>query len=621
MYTETHQYGKKTLPAISGYRWESVIRERARGNTNRGSGGVAVLYKEEIHPIIQLVVCLIEFLCACVGAGGVLNAVGVRYNNQLKLSAEHMETLLFAHWKSWAVLLPCLVASLRVIWMCIQFVDLVWWTPKRHASVAHKQGLRGPAPRVLLGNVMEIKQLRESVPDALDSFRHDQTLQQILPENVLWSKLYGKNHLFWWGPDANIVMRDMDILKELLSSKHILSLGKPLLLTRFLEPVTGIGLVLANGETWSHERRVIGPAFHSDKLKGFVQTMVNLVVDMADMWAQSLRDSGGEAEIEVEGSMKKLTADIIAHTQFGSSYKRGQVIFQLLEELKEFVYKYGHLLIIPGIRYAPIPAFVRLRRMTSVVETSIQEIIKDRKAAVQAGDKSSYGADLLGLMLTESEKVGQDNKQSQLTMQQLVNECKTFFFAGHETTAQLLTWTLLLLAHDSTWQDKARAEVVSLCKDGLPDFESISKMKTVEMILFETLRLFTPANSIVRAALCDMKVGDLHVPKGMSFWIPIASIHLDPELWGEGVYDFNPDRFAEGISKAAKHPMAFLPFAHGPRNCIGQSFAIMEAKLVLATLLPRFSFIPSPSYRHSPQLMITTRPKYGAPIIIKRPSS
>ncbi|KAI5084612.1 hypothetical protein GOP47_0000781 [Adiantum capillus-veneris] len=533
-----------------------------------------------------------------------------------------METLVFARWKSWAVLLPiCLVASLRIIWMLIQFIDLVWWTPKRHAIVAQKQGLRGPAPRLLLGNVMEIKRLRESVPDALHAFRHDLTLQQLLPENVLWSKLYGKNHLIWWGPDANIVMTDMDILKELLSSKHTLSLGKPLLLTRFLEPVTGIGLVLANGETWSHERRVIGPAFHSDKLKGLVQTMVNLAVNMADSWDQILWDNDGEGEIEIEGNMAELTADIIAHTQFGSSYKRGRVIFQLLEELKEFVYKYGHLLIIPGIRYVPIPAFRRLRRMTLVVETSIQDIIKDRKAAVQAGENSSYGADLLGLMLSESEKNSQDKKQPQLTMQQLVDECKTFFFAGHETTAQLLTWALLLLAHDSTWQDKARAEIVSLCKGKIPDFESISKMKTVEMILFETLRLFTPANSIIRAALCDMKVGDLHVLKGMCFWIPIASIHLDPELWGDGVYDFNPERFAEGISKAAKHPMAFLPFAHGPRNCIGQGFALMEAKLVLATLLPRFSFAPSPSYRHCPQLMITTRPKYGAPIIVKKLSS
>ena len=138
------------------------------------------------------------------------------------------------------------------------------------------------------------------------------------------------------------------------------------------------------------------------------------------------------------------------------------------------------------------------------------------------------------------------------------------------------------------------------------------------MILYETLRLFAPANSIIRVALCDMRVGDLFVPKGMCFFIPITAIHLDPELWGEGVHEFNPQRFAHGMSKAATHPMAFLPFAHGPRNCIGQSFALMEAKIVLATLLPLFSFAPSPSYKHSPQLVITTRPKYGAPIIVKK---
>lgn len=519
----------------------------------------------------------------------------------------------------WLLIVFWVVALLWLMYICVRCIDMLWWTPKRHRLVAEKQGLRGPAPSMLLGNTMEIKRLRESMPDTLHSFRHDLTHQHLLPENVLWSKLYGKQHLIWWGPDANIVTTDMEILKEVLSSKHMLSLGKPSLLQRFLEPVTGIGLVLANGETWAHERRVIGPAFHSDKLKGFVHTMVNITVGMADSWVRMLGDGrGGEGEIEIGESMTKLTADIIAHTQFGSSYKRGKSIFQLIDELKEFVFKYGHLLIIPGIKYVPIPAFIRLKRLKMVVETSIREIIEDRKAAVQAGKKASYGADLLGLMLSESERIGQDKKQPQLTMQQLVDECKTFFFAGHETTAQLLTWTLLSLAHNKCWQEKARAEILRVCKDSVPDFESLSKLKTVEMVLFESLRLFTPANSIVRAALHDMKVGDLQVAKGMCFWIPIAAIHLDPELWGEGVYDFNPGRFEEGISKAAKHPMAFLPFAHGPRNCIAQNFALMEAKLVLATLLPRFSFTPSPSYKHSPQLMITTRPKYGAPIIVTR---
>ena len=138
------------------------------------------------------------------------------------------------------------------------------------------------------------------------------------------------------------------------------------------------------------------------------------------------------------------------------------------------------------------------------------------------------------------------------------------------------------------------------------------------MILYETLRLFSPANSVIRVALCDLKLGDLFVPRGMSVLIPIVAIHLDPELWGETVYDFNPARFSSGISKAAKHPMAFLPFAHGPRNCIGQAFALMEAKLVLATILLKFSFIPSPSYKHAPELMVTIRPKFGAPIIVKK---
>lgn len=432
--------------------------------------------------------------------------------------------------------------------------------------------------------------------------------------------MYGKRHVIWWGPDANIVTTEMDLLKEVLSSKYTITLGKPSLLQSFLEPVTGMGLVLANGETWSHERRVIGPAFHFEKVKGFAEIMVKSTEEMLDNWHRIISDANGRAEIRIDESMTKLTAGIIAHTQFGSSYKRAKKIFEDLDKLTEFVFRYGHLLIIPGMKSLPTPAFLELKRIKRTVEASIREIIQDRKDSVEAGKSASYGADLLGLMLAESETVGtKDEKQKpqQLSMQQLVDECKTFFFAGHETTAQLLTWTLLLLAANTSWQDRARAEVMNVCKNKLPDSESAARMKIVEMILLETLRLYAPANSIVRAALCDMTVGDLFVAKGMCFWIPIAAIHLDPELWGETVFDFNPERFAEGIGKAAKHPFAFLPFAYGPRNCVGQNFAMMEAKVVLATILPKFRFTSSPNYRHSPHTMITVRPKHGAPVLVE----
>ena len=133
--------------------------------------------------------------------------------------------------------------------------------------------------------------------------------------------------------------------------------------------------------------------------------------------------------------------------------------------------------------YVPLPIFTKLRNLKRVVETSIREIVEERKAIVRAqlGGKnmsSPYGVDLLGLMLSEGEN---------FSVQQIVDECKTFFFAGHETTALLLTWALLLLAHNTHWQEKARLEVVNVCEAKLPDFDSASKMKIVRFLPIEVL--------------------------------------------------------------------------------------------------------------------------------------
>lgn len=233
---------------------------------------------------------------------------------------------------------------------------------------------------------------------------------------------------------------------------------------------------------------------------------------------------------------------------------------------------------------------------------------------MNVGRITTYGKDLLGLMLTESE--GQGKK---FTTQQLMDECKTFFFAGHETTAGLLTWAMLLLAANTEWQEKAREEVMEVCEGlQLPDVETLHKLKIMGMIINETLRLYPPAIVITRFALTDMKLGELFIPKDSSVWIPVLAIHLDPELWGDDAHEFKPQRFEQGVANACRHPLAFLPFAFGPRNCVGQSFALMEAKIVLAIILMRYRFSLAPSYRHAPVTMLTLKPHHGAQIIFQR---
>lgn len=132
------------------------------------------------------------------------------------------------------------------------------------------------------------------------------------------------------------------------------------------------------------------------------------------------------------------------------------------------------------------------------------------------------------------------------------------------------------------------------------------------MVINESLRLYPPASVLPRMAFEDFKLGDLHIPKGLSIWVPVLAIHHSEEIWGKDVNEFNPERFA---SKSFAGPARnFLPFAAGPRNCVGQSFALMEAKIILAMLISKFSFDISESYRHAPVIVLTIKPKYGVHI-------
>lgn len=135
----------------------------------------------------------------------------------------------------------------------------------------------------------------------------------------------------------------------------------------------------------------------------------------------------------------------------------------------------------------------------------------------------------------------------------------------------------------------------------------------LHMVINESMRLYPPASVLPRMVFEDIVLGDLYIPKGLSIWIPVLAIHHSEKLWGKDANEFNPERFT---SKSFV-PGRFLPFASGPRNCVGQAFALMEAKIILAMLISRFSFSISPNYRHAPVVVLTIKPKYGVQVCLK----
>ncbi|MCO5599536.1 hypothetical protein L7F22_053642 [Adiantum nelumboides] len=427
----------------------------------------------------------------------------------------------------------------------------------------------------------------------------------------------GKVYLYGLGNWIRLVLGDPELCKEVLYNK----LGhypKSELLRPELQDLLADGLVALEGEKWAQHRRIVNPAFYMEKLKEMTPTIIGLVASMLDAWQAKLELASGQVEVDVRKEFNTLTADIIAHTAFGSSYAEGKQVFELQYEQQRIFGQLLGTIGIPGSRFLPTTFNKHRWRLSKQINSILTGIIQKRLGVTESGSKTALKDDLLGLMLAASKEESKgSHEKMKLTLQDIVAECKTFFFAGHETTSSLLTWAVFLLSIYPEWQERARDEVKDLFGTYHPDAEALSKMKVVGMILHETLRLYPPVVIILRKASKSLKLRDLEIQKGTTLLIPISLLHTDPTFWGSDAQEFNPERFANGMLKACSHPVAFLPFSLGPRNCVGQNFAMIEAKVALCMVLQRFQFHLSPGYKHSPATFVTLQPEHGMQIILE----
>jgi cytochrome P450 len=355
----------------------------------------------------------------------------------------------------------------------------------------------------------------------------------------------------------------------------------------------GNGLLTSEGDFWLRQRRLAQPAFHRTRIASYGETMVRYTQRMLEYWKV------GE-ERDAHQEMMQLTLQIVGKTLFdadvaGDAQEVGRTITLLLDFSSDF----RRLIFTP--KWLPTPRNIQttlaIRRLNKIV----YRMIAERR------DSERDAGDLLSMLLAARDEDG-----SHMNDKQLRDETLTLFLAGYETTANLLAWTWWLLANHPKAEEKLHRELDVMLTGRAPTMDDLPNLRYAEHILTESLRLYPPAWGMARLAIEDHEIAGYPVPAGTGVAIAQWVVQRDPR-WYDAPDEFRPERWEGNLQKQLPR-FAYFPFGGGPRQCIGNMFALMEATLVLATVAQRFRLRTIPGHEVVPQASITLRPKNGVPV-------
>ncbi|KAJ9164185.1 hypothetical protein P3X46_023791 [Hevea brasiliensis] len=498
------------------------------------------------------------------------------------------------------------------LYLLFRLAISLWISPARTYMKLKKNGFGGPTPNFPLGNIEEMKKISRSSVAAASAGSlavSNDIHSTVFPYFAQWQKVHGKVFIYWLGTEPFLYIADPEFLKRMSTGVMGKSWGKPNVFKHDRKPMFGNGLVMVEGDDWVRHRHIITPALSPASVKAMASLMVESTTKMLDKWT-SLVNSGCQ-EVDVEREIIATAGEIIAKTSFGIGYENGRQVFEKLRAMQFTLFKTNRYVGVPFSRFLCPKQTLEAKNLGQEIDDLLMTIIRDRR-----NSNGGYSQkDLLGLLLEENHEEGRLGKT--LTTRELVDECKTFFFGGHETTALALSWTLLLLAVHPEWQDQLREEIRQVTGDKEIDFSTLAGLKKMGWVMNEVLRLYSPAPNVQRQTREDITVNNLTIPKGTNVWIDVVGMHHDPGLWGKDVYEFKPERFDNDLYGGCNHKMGYLPFGFGGRMCVGRHLTMMEYKVVLSLILTRFSFSLSPNYSHSPSIMLSLRPNFGLPLIVQ----
>ena len=362
--------------------------------------------------------------------------------------------------------------------------------------------------------------------------------------------------------------------------------------------VLGQGLVTSQGDLWQRQRRLMQPVFQRSNVITLLPQMVTAGNNMLDRW----RQLGEGAQINLSSEMMRLTLEVITQTMFSTTVlDKIEQIAPSLETLLRYAAKtIANPFTLP--LYVPTPPNRKFKQALGVIDDVIYGIINQRRAT------PSKQSDLLDMLL----KACDDNSDEKMTDRQIRDEVITIFSAGHETTANLLSWTLYLLARHPDVLTKLREELDGLLQGKIPNAEDLQQLTYTRAILSESMRLRPPASFLLRKVNKDTEVDGYFLKAGRPAIFSIFNLHHHAEFWSQPE-QFDPERFL--VSQNRRY--SFIPFGTGERICIGSHFALMESQLLLSMIVQHCDLQLLDPNEVEIEMAITLRPKGGIPVRIK----
>jgi len=394
-----------------------------------------------------------------------------------------------------------------------------------------------------------------------------------------------------------LVVSDLPAIEKILVEDHR-NYVKHRFFWRHVTAVFGRGLLTSEGEPWQRQRRLAAPAFAGRQLLAYDTAMVALTRQMLDGWKD------GEV-IDIHPEMMGLTLRIAAKTLFDSEVERDirDMDHAMNDLIVEVASRYKRLIFVPDA--IPLPGHLRYRRAIRTVERVVSSMIAERRANVLENRN-----DFLSRLMAARDEAGRPMSDALLR-----DEAITLLLAGHETTALALSWTWFLLGQHPDAESRMAAEIAEVLGDRRATADDLPTLKFTESVVMEAMRLYPPAWAIGRESTQPFELGGYSFPTGTTIFIIPWVLHRDPRYFEEPE-TFRPERWMGNLARELPR-FAYMPFGGGPRICIGQRFAMIEAVLVLTTMAQRFSMEWQPDRKVTPFPSITLRPLGGVWLKIK----